>query len=168
MKHLKKLIFLLLICSCFSFRGTHKFYLSVTNAEYVEESSSVQLITRIFVDDFQKLLQTRYDSKVELLRDQDLAVNNAYIEKYFRKKLKINTHNQDLKLNFIGKRYEDDLIICYFEIEKVREFSSVKITNLLLTDLFEDQKNLVHFEKHGETKSLLFVKDKPTDVIKFD
>ncbi|MDQ7917482.1 hypothetical protein RBU60_07840 [Mesonia sp. MT50] len=168
MNNLKKLIFLFLICSCFSFSGAHKFYLSVTNAEYVEESSSVQLITRLFVDDFQKLLQTRYDSRVELLRDQDLAENNSYIEKYFRKKLKINIHNQDLQLNFIGKRYEDDLIICYFEIENVRAFSSVKITNLLLTDLFEDQKNLVHFEKDGETESLLLVKDKPTDLIEFD
>jgi len=168
LNHLKKFVFLFLICSCFSFSGTHKFYLSVTEAEYLEKSSSVQLITRIFVDDFQKLLQTRYDSKVELLRGQDLAENNAYIEKYFRKKLKINIHNKDLQLNFIGKRYEDDLIICYFEIDNVKQFSSVKITNLLLTDLFEDQKNLVHFEKSGETESLLLVKDKPTGVVDFD
>jgi len=168
MNHLKRVIFLCLVLSCLSFNGTHKFYLSVTEAEYVEKSSSVQIITRLFVDDFQKLLQTRYDKEVELLREQNLAKNNVYIQQYFSKKLKINIQNKDLKLNFIGKRYEDDLIICYFEIENVKDFSSVKITNLLLTDLFEEQKNLVHFEKAGETESLMLVKDKPTGIMEFD
>jgi len=168
MSHLKKIVFLFLVCSCLSFKGTHKFYLSVTDAAYVEKSSSVQIITRLFVDDFQKLLQTRYDKNVQLLRGQDLAKNNAYIQQYFNKKLKINIQNKDFKLNFIGKRYEDDLIICYFEIEGVKNFSSVEITNLLLTDLFEEQKNLVHFEKGGETESLMLVKEKPTGTIEFN
>ena len=72
-----------------------------------------------------------------------------------------------MPLKFIGKRYEDDLIICYFEATNVENFKQATISNLVLTDLFEDQKNLIHFKKDGETESLMLLKDKSEGTIKF-
>ncbi|MBW2960919.1 hypothetical protein KW502_03790 [Mesonia sp. JHPTF-M18] len=141
--------------------------MSVTEIEYVEEKETLQIISRLFVDDFEKLLKTRYDENVELIRGENNAQTNTYISKYFEDKLKILIQNKQMSLKFIGKRYEDDLIICYFEAIKVKEFNQVTIKNLILTDLFEDQKNLIHFKKDGNTESLMLMKDKSKGTIKF-
>jgi hypothetical protein len=141
--------------------------LSVTELEYVPQQKSLQIISRLFVDDFQKLLQTRYDASAELIRGQNKPVINSYIEKYFKEKLQIYIQDKQCSLKFIGKRYEDDLIICYFEVENVENFNSVKISNLVLTDLLEGQKNLIHFKKNGETKSLMLIKEKSEGILRF-
>lgn len=162
-------IFLLfsLIYSLSAFTSAHKYYLSITEIEYAEEQKSLQIISRIFVDDFQKLLQTRYDESVELIRGKNNQQTNLYIERYFEDKLKIEINNKTLPLKFIGKRYEDDLIICYFEATDVENFDKVSVTNLILTDLYQEQKNLIHFKKDEETKSLMLMKDKPEGELKF-
>ncbi len=162
-------IFLLfsLIYSLSAFTSAHKYYLSITEIEYADEQKSLQIISRIFVDDFQKLLQTRYDESVELIRGKNNQQTNLYIERYFEDKLKIEINNKTLPLKFIGKRYEDDLIICYFEATDVENFDRVSVTNLILTDLYQEQKNLIHFKKNGETKSLMLMKDKSEGELKF-
>ena len=164
----KALLLILVVFTSFSFKTTpHKFYLSVTEIEYVEEKQSLQIISRMFVDDFEKLLQTRYDEKAQLIRGENNPQVNSYVKKYFEDKFSITIQNNQLPLKFIGKRYEDDLIICYFEATNVENFKQATISNLVLTDLFEDQKNLIHFKKDGETESLMLLKDKSEGTIKF-
>ena len=51
-----------------SFAGLHKFYLSVTNVDYAEKEESLQIISRIFVDDMENALKTRYDFDARLGR----------------------------------------------------------------------------------------------------
>lgn len=141
--------------------------MSVTDIEYVPQKKSLQIVSRIFVDDLEKLLQTRYDDSAQLIKGQNNPENNEYIKKYFQDKFEIIIKNKQLSLNFIGKRYEDDMIICYFEAVNVENFKSITISNLVLTDLFEDQKNLVHVKKDERTESIMLIKDKPKDTIKF-
>ena len=168
MKFQRIVVLFTLIISLSSFTsGAHKYYMSVTEIEYVEEKKSLQIISRMFVDDFEKLLQTRYDEKAQLIRGENNPQVNSYIKKYFEDKFSITIQNNQLPLKFIGKRYEDDLIICYFEATNVENFKQATISNLVLTDLFEDQKNLIHFKKDGETESLMLLKVKSEGTIKF-
>ena len=46
--------------------GAHEFYLSVTEIEYNNEEQSLQIITRVFIDDFQNVLNERYDADIQL------------------------------------------------------------------------------------------------------
>lgn len=167
MKFTRIIVLFSLIYSLSAFTSVHKYYLSITEIEYAQEQKSLQIISRIFVDDFQKLLQTRYDKSIELVRGKNNEQTNLYIERYFEDKLKIEINNKTLPLKFIGKRYEDDLIICYFEATQVEDFHKVSVTNLILTDLYQEQKNLIHFKKGDETKSLMLMKDKPEGELKF-
>ena len=114
MKFTRIIVLFSLIYSLSAFTSVHKYYLSITEIEYAQEQKSLQMISRIFVDDFQKLLQTRYDKSIELVRGKNNEQTNLYIERYFEDKLKIEINKKTLPLKFIGKRYEDDLIICYF------------------------------------------------------
>lgn len=168
MKFQRIILLFTLILSLSSFSsGAHKYYMSVTEIEYVEEKKSLQIITRLFVDDFEKLLQTRYDESVTLIRGENNKQTNAYISRYFEDKFQIIIQNSQVPLKFIGKRYEDDLVICYFEAVAIENFKQASIKNLILTDLFEDQKNLIHFKKDGNTESLMLLKDKSKGTINF-
>ena len=55
----KTLLFLLL--PLFAFTVAHKFYISVTNVGYSDKDKSLQITSRIFIDDMEKALMERYD-----------------------------------------------------------------------------------------------------------
>ena len=40
-----------------SFFGAHKFYVSVTQIEYVKEKESVEIVMRIFIEDLEKYIE---------------------------------------------------------------------------------------------------------------
>lgn len=166
MRSQKLLVLLLIVLPLSSFSSYHKFYVSVTQIEYVPKEQSLQIITRIFADDFQKLLRQRYDESLQLVAGKDDHADQ-YIEKYFKKKMHLVADGQSLQLKFIGKRYEEDLIICYFEVKPLDDFNKITVTNRILTELFDGQKNLIHVTKSGETKSLLLVADEPKGTINF-
>ncbi len=150
-----------------AFMGVHKFYLSVTEIEYIKEQKTLQVITRLFADDFEDVLQARYDQSIRLGENVETAEVDKFIARYFSDKLQIRLSDESLHLNFIGKRYEDDLIICYFEIEEVPNFKKLNITNDLLIELFPNQKNLVHLRKNNDTESLMLLKDKTSGNLYF-
>jgi len=135
-----KVSVILLIMMLFTSLVAHKYYVSITEIEFVKEKKSVQIITRIFIDDFQRLLQERYDDTLELDNGQDEEKIDQYIEKYLTSKFKIEINNKEKALNYIGKEYDNDIVYCYFEIEKISKIKTFKIENTTLFDLFSEQK----------------------------
>ena len=145
----------------FSFTTVHKFYLSVTNVVYSEKSASFQITSRIFIDDLDDVLEERYGVKAELATKNEAPAADAYIEKYLRAKFAIALNDEIVPYTFLGKEYDNDVIICYMELENV-DFSSLKsvsIQNEVLTDLFEEQQNVVHLKWKGKKKSFVLIKE---------
>ena len=159
MKTLKKglLIFLLPLVA---FTSVHKFYLSVTNIGYSEKDDALQITTRIFIDDMEKLLDERYDLKAQLGTEIESKLADEYLEKYFRTKLLIEIDGTQAVYKFLGKKYDTDMMICYLEIPKVGidKIGSIQIQNEILTDLFDDQQNVVHFKINEKKKSFVLIK----------
>lgn len=161
-----KILMLLLVFSLSSF--SHKFYVSVTEVEYNEEAKSLQIISRIFIDDLEKLLQERYDSSVRLSMKGDEGNADQLISKYLNQKFNVEVDGKNYPFKYLGKEYDKDMAVLYIEVSNVPEFTSVKIKNAVLTDLFGDQKNLVHVEHKGETKSLILTAERDEEVLIFD
>ena len=162
-----KIVLLLLLIGFSSFNANHKFYVSVTEIEYNEKSESLQIISRIFIDDLEDLLQTRYDKELRLGNNNESSSVPAYLKKYLNKKFEIELNGKPVEVKYLGKEYEDDMVLLYFEIPKVSSFSEISIKNALLTDMFSEQKNLVHVTYKGITKSLILNKAKQKDLLKF-
>jgi hypothetical protein len=59
-------------------------------------------------------------------------------------------------------------ILCYLEVENVKKFKTIEISNSVIQETHEDQSNLVHVTYKGVVKSLRLVRDKPTDILKFE
>ncbi len=147
--------------------GAHEFYLSVTEIEYNKEEQSLQIITRVFIDDFQNVLNERYNEDLQLSQEDEEGPVRENIAKYLAQKLRLNANGKDLQLNFLGKEYDADQLILYIEVEDVAPFNKIEVTNEILTDLFDDQKNVVHVKVDGKTKSLLLMRQQESEKLIF-
>ncbi len=152
---------LLLVLPLLAFSGLHKFYVSVTNVNYAEKEDAFQITTRIFVDDLEAVLLERYGVKTFLATPKESELSDMYIEKYLKTKLLIELNGQKRAYNFLGKRYDNDVVICYLEMPEVviSELKSIAVQNEVLTDLFEEQQNLVHLKIKGKKKSFVLFKE---------
>ncbi|TYB78022.1 peptidase E [Bizionia gelidisalsuginis] len=166
MNTLKK-IALLLILPLLAFTAAHKYYVSVTQIDYLEEQESVQIITRIFIDDFENVLRQRYDASLVLNDNIDNALMDNYIEKYVLSRIQISINNSPVTIKYLGKKYTDDIVNCYLEISNVKNIKSFEIKNEVLFDIFPDQKNIVRTHINSKNKSFILIPQKDKGLLKF-
>ncbi|MBT8211375.1 MAG: hypothetical protein KJP14_12685 [Eudoraea sp.] len=152
---------IILVLPLLAFSVSHKFYVSVTHVNYVEKDDAIQITTRIFIDDLEAVLLERYGVKTSLATPEEGSTANAYIEKYLKTKLLIRLNQEIRAYDFLGKRYDNDVIICYLEIPQVNlpDLNNIEVQNEILTDLFEEQQNLVHLKIKGKKKSFVLFKE---------
>ena len=152
---------ILLVLPLLAFSVAHKFYVSVTHVNYAEKDDAIQITTRIFIDDLEAVLLERYGVKTKRATPEETTLANDYIEKYLKTKLLIRLNQETRVYDFLGKRYDNDVVICYLEIPQVNmpDFNSIEIQNEILTDLFEEQQNLVHLKIKGKKKSFVLFKE---------
>ncbi|OIQ21504.1 DUF6702 family protein [Lacinutrix sp. MedPE-SW] len=166
MKFLKIILAVALISSL-AFTAVHKYYVSITKIEYVKEKKSVQIITRIFIDDFERLLRERYDDTIILASNQDETQIDRYIEKYVLSRFKISINGKLVSVQFIGKEYDEDVVQCYLEVENIEAIKSFEIENKILFDVFSDQKNIVRTHINGKHKSFILIPEKHKGMLNF-
>ncbi|NNK76327.1 MAG: hypothetical protein HKP42_09740, partial [Maribacter sp.] len=145
MKYLKKSLQVLLL-PLLAFTVAHKFYVSVTNINYSEKNQALQITSRVFIDDFEQVILERYNVETHLATDSETPLADEYVEKYLRTKFLMYINGEQIKYTFLGKQYDNDVMICYLEIPDVdlSTMKSIGVENELLTDLFDEQQNVVH------------------------
>ncbi len=168
MKHLKRIV-LILIFPLFAFTSAHKFYVSVTHVNYAEKDKSVQIISRIFIDDLEDLLEERYHIKPKLATKDEHEKAAFYIEKYVMQHFLVEINGKPTKLNFLGKEYEDDVVKCYLETDKKvkhKKIKTIQIKNTMLFELFEEQQNIIHIKLKNKRKSFMLMKENDKALLK--
>ncbi len=139
----------------------HKFYVSVTNVEYAEKDGSLQITTRIFIDDLEEVLNARYEIDTQLNTEDENESSNELISKYLTSKFVIRINGEHRAFEYLGREYRDDLIVCYLELQGISltEIRSIEIQSDLLTELFEEQQNVVHLKIGPKKKSFILVRE---------
>lgn len=162
------LFLLIALIPLMSFIGFHKYYISVTQVDFVEEKQSVQITARIFIDDFEKVLRERYNENIVLAGKEETKDVNKFIETYLKSKIRVRINDNDMNLIFIGKEYDVDIIQCYIEIQNVKQINSIEISNEVLFDVFEDQQNMIKTKINSKQKSFLLNQNNKTAVLNFN
>ena len=162
----KYLIFLLIGLTFLSFIP-HKYYLSLTQMKYNTSTKSIQIIINVFMDDIELALNKDYNIDLRLTTAKELANNDIYFKKYFEKKLKFKVNGKDKEYTYIGKEYENDLVLLYLEIEDLPSVNSISIENNVLTRHFPDQQNLIKVKVQNTNKSILLDKEKNKTTFNF-
>ena len=108
--HLKKksffFIFLLIL---FTGAVNHKFYVSTSVAEFLEEKKSIQVISQIFIDDLENALKLNYEGDLKLYPDSDPILIDSLISNYLDNHLKFIENGNVLKNSFVGREYKNDV-----------------------------------------------------------
>ncbi len=132
----------------------HAFHISVTEILYKPEDKVVQVSVRLFLDDLELALRAETGNQALDIADKS---NYDYLSeavgKYVKKRLRVSS-KKPIPLTYLGFEYEEDVLWCYLESEKVKKFEAIKVENELLTEAFSDQENLVHFRRGGKVKSV--------------
>ena len=145
----------------------HKFYLSLTDIVYDQQKERLEITSDVFIDDFQNLLEKRYQRNFLLVEGYEFNYTKKFIKKYLADKFSIRLESNQKQVKYLGKQYRDDKLRFYLYVNNVKPFDQIQITNKILMDLFEDQKNMIQVYNGSETKSLLLEKGRAEGLLKF-
>ena len=122
----------------------HPFHMSVTEIHYKKDKATMEISHRIFADDLEKAIERKFNKKCDFTKEQGKEID-GFIEKYIDETFKISADGMALESKFVGKELDKDAIMVYMEIGSVDNVKTVKISDKVLFELFNDQSNLIHF-----------------------
>jgi hypothetical protein len=146
------LIFCLIVCSSFVL---HKFYVSVTQIDYVPNKKRIEITSRIFIDDLEKALTKKYQKKPNITSSNELPEAEEWIKTYVKEKIKVSINKKPQVIEYLAKEVEGDVLIIYTKIAISKKINTFEIYNSLLTETFQDQQNIVHTNINSNKKSFL-------------
>lgn len=150
----------------------HPFHVSVCSIHYASEEKSLQITLKIFADDLEEALNKapyRMDGEpyIDILNPEDPEIIDVKVKQYIRKHFEITVNGEVVEPMFLGYELEDLAMWCYLEVNDVKKVDTVKIRNSILTELFDDQINIVHVDYQDEIKSMKLAGNKLADEVKF-
>lgn len=147
--------------------AAHPFHVSVCDISYNETAQSVEITHKIFLDDLERALKEQYGKKVDIVNASQEGQRDEMVSKYLQDHFSLSINDKEYKPDYVGSEVQADAIWCYQEIINVDTFSIVRVRNVILFELFEDQTNLVHVKKDKKLKSLRLHREKDKGIVKF-
>lgn len=141
----------------------HPMHVSVTEVQYNEKNKSLEIISRIFIDDLELAIRSeRRDDALDLMSPGAGMTIDQLVSEYLRNHLAIRIDGKLAKINYIAHEIDDVAIVCYLEIESIRKMKVIEVTNSVIQETHADQSNLVHVTYKGPVKSLRLMRERPT------
>lgn len=146
---------LILMLSMSSFLSVaHKYYVGLTEVNINTEKHTLDVSTKLFMDDLEVSLARFANKRVDLSVSENNKEVEALLISYFEKNLKINVGGKLLKLKFVGFEVENDAVWCYQEVPHFKGKGTVSVYNTLLYDYFSEQANLINVSWNTIHKSV--------------
>lgn len=150
-----KRILLVVFLVVFSSFSAHKFYVSVTQVVYNETTKTIELSSRIFIDDLEKALQKRHQTKLYLDTPKQHPEAEELITKYFQDNFLATINGKSQQLVLKSLTFENDVLILVFTTKTIKTIKKISFKNTLLFDTYTEQQNIVHIEIKKVKKSFL-------------
>lgn len=146
----------------------HPIHVSVTEVEYSEKNKSLQITSRIFIDDLETSIRTQLKQEgLDILEPKNGMTVDQLVSGYLKEHIKIKIDGKPAKVNYLAHEVEDLAIICYLEVEGVKKMKSLEVTNDIIMETHEDQSNLVHVTYKGPVKSARLTRNKSFETFAF-
>lgn len=162
----KKIILILLVLPLFAFT-MHKYYVSLCEIEYLKEKQSVQITLGVFIEDLEFILNKNSGKQLNLGSKTEVGNIDDYYKKYLNEHLLFTINGKNLPYKFIGKEYDGDIVRFYLEINNIKELKSIAVTNNILIQEFENQKNIVKIKVKDFNKTFYLNKSNDKSLLKF-
>ena len=162
----KQLLILIVTFPLFAF-ALHKYYVSLTEIEYVEAKNSVQIITSIFIDDLEADMRKQSNKVFNIDTKQEIDSIDFYFKNYLHQHFQITINDSINKYNYIGKEYEDNIVHFYLETPNIQHLNSIQIINTSLFQSFENQQNIVKIKANNINKTFYLTKNNDKGLLNF-
>ena len=146
----------------------HEFHLSKSIINYNTEEESIQITMNMFIDDLELALQPTAGDTLGICTRKEKKIAEDRIHTYILDHLVIEINGKKVIPEFLGKEPSDDLaaVWCYLEVVDVPAFSELSITNNIMIELFDDQKNMINIQLDKKrVEDILFTAKKTSENI---
>ncbi|MEM9836984.1 MAG: DUF6702 family protein [Bacteroidota bacterium] len=152
----------LLLATTIMVLPTHDFHVSKTTVRYVAEREQVQIEMHIFLDDLELALSEAGSPKLYIGTDKEMPQTATHIARYLEKNFRINWNGTPLPIGLLGFELSDDLqaLWIYAQAKTRAPLESIEIENAFLTEIYDDQKNMVKIEAGSKRTTLLLSRDR--------
>ena len=148
----------------------HAIHLSITEMDFKQkgQKTEIQISHKLFIDDLEKALRKNYEiafekHKPNLSTKTQHKEIDKYVYAYLQKVVDVKINSQKTEINYIGLEFEDDVVWIYGVIENEKpntvEKEIIFIKNMILMDLYDDQRNMLYLTKEKNKKFLNFTND---------
>jgi len=145
---------------------THPYYVSTLEIDYRPDRAVLQITMRVFTDDWQLMLNTRYDKTLRLDPDTDTEQVLTHSADYFQQHLELNLNGTDVTPSVLGREYQDDQLVLYLEVVGVAELQTLAVSNLILFAELEGQQNIIRIKTPTKRKSFLQTQGRAWDLFR--
>ena len=167
MKNLFKIIVYIGLVFLASSFGAHKFYVAIYQIHHNQEKKSLEITSRIFIDDLNKGLEKKYGQKMHL-GDSDESENDIFLmKKYVSENFSVKVNGKPQQMHFLSKEIENNVLICYFKCTDIPKINTLEIGNKILFDYVTEQQNIIQTTIYGKKNSLLLTVDDPSGKLSF-
>ena len=116
----------------------HPVHVTLTSVDYAPEDDGLKVFIKLYLDDF--LLDAEQDENSFLI---DKNNSTEIIEKYINQKLVIKANNKTLTGKVNTFEVFDEEVKIYMEYEIFEKPEALLVRNLIMTELYNDQSNLM-------------------------
>lgn len=155
-----RFLFFLLIVPLLT-SASHKYYVSTTDMYYKPESNQIQLVVRVFTDDFTKALSAFASEDIKLDPDNRThTMLEQHIASYFQTHFNLKNVPEGSTFSFVGWEYKQDQTVLYASFDALPKLIQLEWSNTFLMEVFPEQKNIVTLSTSTKKKSFLHTKDR--------
>ena len=152
------LLILFLFVGLSSF-GVHKFYVSIYQVDFVPEKKRIEITARIFMDDLNIALEREFKIKTQVGEKAETQEDLVFLQKYLKKHLRISADGKEQNVQFLSTEIDNNVVIVYLKINEIKKFSSIKIVNSALLEIYSDQQNIMQTNFYNNKRNYIFTGD---------
>lgn len=167
MKNKRFFLFLVLFSLAISSFEMHKFYVSVTQINFAQNKKTIEITSRIFIDDLNKALEKKYKKQFYIGSSKESEQEIQFLKNYFSENFSINVNSKTKSTVYVDKEVEDDVIILYHLVRDVSKINSLEIKNTLLFDFLPEQQHIIHTQVLGKKLSTLLTFDNREELLNY-
>jgi hypothetical protein len=146
----------------------HPIHATVSEINYSEKDKALQITSRIFIDDLELAIRAkRNEPSLDITQPKNGLTTEQLVKEYLAEHFKIKLDGKVQKMNLLAVETEEAAFVCYIEIENVKKIKTLEVFNDVISEIHDDQSNLVHVTYKSPIKSARLVRDHPSEVFKF-
>lgn len=143
----------------------HPVHVSVTSIEYVEERKSFDVSFKLFWDDFEAIIASKYGVLLNLGKDDEKENKHIYFTRYIEDSFSFQVNGVDLQPKYNMDTINEASIWLYYTYPGDEGNGKIEIQNRLMLDMFTDQTNLLMIKVHDIEKGYTMKQKKEKIVI---